>query len=116
MVSYQDRCDKWLVECFGEVVARDKVERNHRFVEESLELVQACDITKEEVLKIVDYVFDRPKGEIGQEVGGVMNTLAALCVAHGVDLERAADRELERCWEKIDKIRAKRLAKPDFSA
>lgn len=114
-MSFQERADRWLLACFGTKIARDKVERNHRFIEEALELVQACDCSKEEVLKAVDYVFDRPRGEIDQEVGGVMNTLTALCSAHEIELEDAADRELERCWDRIEKIREKQKAKPGFS-
>jgi hypothetical protein len=114
-MTFQSRVDDWLLACFGEQIARDKAERNHRFLEEALELAQSCDCTKEEALKLVDYVFDRPAGEITREVGGVMNTLAALCLAHDLDMQEAGDREMERCWQKIDSIRAKQAAKPKFS-
>lgn len=113
--SYQARADKWLIACFGLEIARDKIERNHRFIEEALELVQACGCTQSEAHQIVDYVFGRPVGEIGQEVGGVMNTLAALCLAHGFDMDAEADREIARCWTKLEKIRAKQAAKPKHS-
>ncbi len=43
-----------------------------------------------------------------------MVTLAALCLAHGLDMHAAGDAELERVWLIIDKIRAKRAKKPDF--
>jgi hypothetical protein len=45
-----------------------------------------------------------------------MNTLAALCLAQGVDMEEAAIVELARCWAKIDRIREKQKAKPKHSA
>lgn len=114
-MKFQDRVDRWLFACFGPKIARDATERNHRFLEESLELAQACDCTKEEALQLVDYVFGRPKGEIEQEVGGVMNTLAALCLARKIDMIDAGHIELDRCWTKVEKIRAKQASRPKFS-
>lgn len=102
----------WMLACFTPEIATDKVERNHRFLEESLELVQAAGCSKSEALQLVDYVYGRDVGEINQEVGGVMVTLAALCEAQGVDMEICGDLELARCWENIMKIRAKQAAKP----
>ncbi len=40
---FQDRVQPWLMECFGPMIAGDREERNHRLLEEALELVQACD-------------------------------------------------------------------------
>lgn len=113
--TYQDRVDLWIVACFGEESARDLVERNHQFIEEALELVQAAGCTASEAHQIVDYVYARPVGNLGQEVGGVMSTLAALCLAHGRDMMLCAEIELSRCWDKIEKIRAKQKAKPKHS-
>lgn len=114
-MNFQTRVDRWLIACFGIEIARDKAERNHRFLEEALELVQACDCTKEEALKLVDYVYGRDVGEKSQEVGGVMNTLGALCLSHDLDMMDCGHIELDRCWTKVDKIRAKQAAKPKFS-
>lgn len=115
MRSWQDRVRDWLIQCFGEKVANDQRERNHRFLEESLELIQSCGATRSEAHQLVDYVFDRPVGESWQEVGGVMTTLAALCLANGIDMSLSAETELIRIWEKIDVIRAKQAAKPKHS-
>ena len=115
-MKFQSSVDRWLIACFGLEIARDKTERNHRFLEESLELVQSAGCTKEEALQLVDYVYSRDIGEISQEVGGVMNTLAALCIAQEVDMLEAGEIEIERCWKKIEKIRDKHAAKPKFSA
>lgn len=114
-MKFQKRVDHWLLSCFGLTIARDSAERNHRFLEEALELAQACDCTKEEALQLVDYVFDREKGEVEQEVGGVMNTLAALCLARDIDMMDAGHIELDRCWTKLEAIRAKQARKPKFS-
>lgn len=115
MTSYQTRVAEWIQHCFGPAIGADKVERNHRFLEEALELVQSGGCTVSEAHQLVDYVFSRPTGEIGQEVGGTMNTLAALCTAHGVDLDHEAERELRRVWTKVATIRAKQAAKPKHS-
>ena len=113
--TFQSRVLPWLHECFGEAVSSDKAERAHRFVEEALELVQAAGITRAECLQLVDYVYGRPAGEIAQEVGGVMTTLAAFCLAHGLSMHDAGEAELVRVWGKIDVIRAKQAAKPKNS-
>lgn len=113
--SFQDGVKNWLFKCFGVEVANDKTERNHRFLEESLELVQACGCTKSEAHQLVDYVFSRPEGDKFQEIGGVMVTLAGLCSANELEMNHCGDEELERVWEKIDEIRAKQKAKPKHS-
>jgi hypothetical protein len=112
---FQQRVGKWVLACFGETIARDKAERNHRFLEEALELVQACGCTVGEAHQLVDYTFGRPVGDAHQEVGGVMVTLAALCSAQGLDVQQASEDELVRIWTKVEQIRAKQAAKPKHS-
>lgn len=113
--GFQSRVCWWVLSCFGMDIARDKVERNHRFIEEALELVQATGCTRSEAHQLVDYVFDRPVGDPAQEAGGVMVTLAALCAVHGLDMGPAGEAELARVWTKVDVIRAKQAAKPKHS-
>ena len=45
-----------------------------------------------------------------------MVTLAAYCLAHGLNMHTAGETELERVWTKVEKIRAKHAAKPKGSA
>lgn len=111
-VAFQQRVKFWILSCFGVEISNDKVERNHRFLEEALELVQSTGCTQSEAHQLVNYVFGRPVGEPFQEVGGVQVTLAALCEAHGIDSNQAAETELTRIWAKIEQIRAKQAAKP----
>lgn len=111
-MKFQRRVHAWVHHCFGWASAGDNNERNRRFLEESLELVQACGCTKQEALRLVDYVFGRPKGEVDQEVGGVMISLAALCNAHEIDFELEGEKELIRCFTCVDLIRSKQAAKP----
>ena len=107
----------WCVQCFGETTASDVVERNWRFLEEALELVQSLGGSKEDALKLVDYVYGREAGHPPQEVGGVMITLSALCAARGIDWYTEAMREYLRIMrpEVIEKIRAKHASKPHRS-
>lgn len=116
--TFGRRVSEWLLACFGPDVAADKLERGDRFLEEALELLQATNYPRERVASVVEYVFDRPVGEPGQEVGGVMVTLGALCHAHRINLERAAEVELARIESPriMEKIRAKQAAKPHGSA
>lgn len=118
VTPFQTRVQPWLMECFGEMIAGDREERNHRFLEEALELVQACGCTSSEAHQLVDYTFSRPIGEPNQEVGGVMVTLAALCLANGLDMHADGDAELVRISapEMVAKIRAKQAAKPKYSS
>lgn len=115
-LPFQQRVQPWMMACFGPAISADVIERNHRFLEESLELVQSTGCTQSEAHQLVDYVYGRPAGETQQEVGGVMVTLAALCLAHpGLDMHAAGETELARIWTKVDKIRAKQAAKPKHS-
>lgn len=116
-VDFQARTKAWTTACFGEEITNDKTERNHRFLEEALELVQSLNCTQSEAHQLVDYVFGRPIGEPSQEVGGVMNTLAALCSANGLHMREDGDTELARVStpEMMEKIRAKQKAKPKHS-
>lgn len=113
--KFQELVSAWLHDCFGLEVAYNKLERNHRFLEEALELVQACGCSKDEAIQLVDYVYGRQSGEIEQEVGGVMVTLAALCHARGIRLQQCSIREYERVLVNVEKIRAKQAAKPKHS-
>lgn len=115
MNTFQNGVEHWMRVCFGRKIAADKVERNHRFLEEALELVQAAGCTASEAHQLVDYVYGRPVGELKQEVGGVAVTLAALRLAHDIRLWKCADDELARVWTMVDAIRAKQAAKPKHS-
>jgi NTP pyrophosphatase (non-canonical NTP hydrolase) len=115
-LSFQRQVNYWCIACFGQEITSDTKERNHRFLEEGLELVQTCGCTQEEAHQLVDYVFGRPLGEVKQEMGGVMVTLAALANAQQISMEQCGDDELARVWTKIEKIRAKQAAKPQFSS
>lgn len=113
--SFQARVQLWMMECFGPEIAADITERNHRFLEEALEVVQSLGCTASEAHQLVDYVFGRPAGEPHQEIGGARVTLAALCLAAKIDMHEAGETELARVWTMVEKIRAKQAAKPKHS-
>jgi NTP pyrophosphatase (non-canonical NTP hydrolase) len=114
-LPFQERVGSWLLTCLGPAIAADRDERNHRFLEEALELFQSAGYTQSEAHQLVDYVFGRDVGRIGQEIGGVMVTLAALCFADDIDMMECAETELARIWTKIEEIRTKQAAKPRHS-
>lgn len=114
MCFFQAACVEWGHQVFaGTEITSDPLERSLRFAEEALELVQSTGLTREEVLKVVDYVFNRPKGEIGQEVGGTIVCLAMLCEANQLSLTDEAVREFVRVDspEMREKIKTKHAAK-----
>lgn len=114
--SFQARVQQWGLACFTPKYVRDKVERSWRFAEEAIELTQACrNMSRSDWHKLVDYVYDRKIGRKKQEIGGVALSLAMLCNSHRVDMEVCAEDELQRCWDKIDVIRAKVAAKMEMN-
>lgn len=115
--SFQKRATEWAKRCFGERLTADAQERNFRFAEEALELVQACGMNRFEVQRALDYVYGRPVGEKRQEVGGVYTTFALLCEAHGIDMVGEGERDLMEIDnpEKTEAIRVKRDKKPSFA-
>lgn len=115
--SFQARVAPWVKACFGSELAASMTERNHRFLEEALELVQSLGCSKDEALNLVEYVYSRSVGDPPQEVGGVRVTLAALCAAAGLHEDECAETELTRVNrpEMITKIREKQKRKPSMS-
>jgi hypothetical protein len=111
--SFQERVWAWMRRCFSSRIQTARKERVFRFLEEANELAQSLGMTANEARLVVDYVWGRDIGEPGQEVGGTMVTLAALCANEGIDLDAEAERELCRINrpEIIKKIRAKQDAK-----
>lgn len=112
-LSFQGRVWMWARNCFGEAHCRNVPQRAARFLEEAHELAQAMGMTREQAHRLVEYTWNRPRGEPKQEVGGTLITLAVLCEALGIEMEDAAKVELARCWDNIEKIRAKQAAKPN---
>jgi hypothetical protein len=111
-MSYQQDVMRWGDYCFGKEINRNGTQRNHRFIEEAFELVQSTGMSRNDIITVLDYVYNRPVGDTFQEVGGVMVSLAALCELEGVDMTHASNAELDRCWRRSDIIREKQKTKP----
>ena len=111
--AYQERVGAWVSGTFGEKVLTDRGERAARLLEEAAELAQALGMSGSEARRIVADVFAREPGDPGQEVGGLMNTLGALCAGVGLDLGTEAEKEMARVErpEVIGKCRRKNADK-----
>ena len=112
--EFQAKARAWMRACFGEDALVARSTRAKRFTEEAIELAQACDLTEDQVIQIVKYVYNRPVGGRVDETGGTLITLACLCASYGIDMDMAAEGILAGCWQRIDRIREKDAAKPSF--
>lgn len=106
--TFQSRAVEWALDCFGYDVVMNRVERGLRVCEEVMELSQCAGVSHAQARQVVDYVFKRPvEADPEKEVGGVVVTLAVLCEAMGVDMNRGAEWGLNYCIANTAKIRAK---------
>lgn len=113
-----DRCLRWLREVFGPSAEHDVEERALRFGEEALELIQALGVTEHQAEALVKQVFSKEPGEVNQELGGTMVTLATLCAVTGLNAGSAYATEFARCdsAEIKARIRAKHNTKSVVSS
>lgn len=96
----QRRVYEWAAAAFGEAHASSVGQRGLRLVEEAIEAYQAAGGNREQARLLVDYIFDRPAGELSQELGGVGLTLLAFAQAAGVSADDAERAELDRVLSK----------------
>jgi len=96
ILALANRIQQWIIRNFGEKIFLDRQERGRRFIEEGLELCQALEVSKEDILRLVDRVYSNPVGDIQQELGGVGITLLGLTSAIGLDLAYYTKEELLR--------------------
>ena len=115
VIDFQQQVGKWMLACFTPEITADGLERGDRLLEEVLELLQTGGYPPERVEVLRDHVYARPVGDPMQELGGVQVCVAAYANAFKLNMVEAADRELERCWLNIDKIREKQRSKPGAS-
>lgn len=107
--SFQQRVANWMRETFPRSVRVDQQERCWRFYEEAGELVQSLGMTRDQAHQMVDYTWGREVGQPSQEIGQVIVTLSALANGRDIDVQQAAENELERINtpEMIAKIKEK---------
>ena len=93
--------------------AMDPRECALRLLEEAIELVQACALDYDDLVRVGLHVFSRPVGEVDKEIGGTILTLAALAEVHSVDMTTRAVAELSRLLGgDPTAMRARHMAKP----
>lgn len=108
----QTRVVAWATAAFGPHDASMLAVRGLRLAEEAIEAAQACAVSVEQIHRLVDYVYGRPVGEIGQELGGVGVTLLALAESAGMSAEQEEVREIRRVLAKpLDLFHQRNLAK-----
>lgn len=90
----------WARAAFGEVEATSLPQRGLRLLEEAIETFQACGGEAAIAHQLVDFVFSRPEGTIGQELGGVAVTVLALAAAASLSAEEEEVREVHRVLSK----------------
>ena len=65
----------WARRSFPDEQMKNPATRSLRVVEEAMELAQACDVPLETVQLCATTVYSRPKGDVAQEIGGVLMTI-----------------------------------------
>lgn len=90
----------WAELAFGREEATGIPQRGLRLLEEAIEVFQACRGTAKIAHELVTFVFKRPCGSIGQELGGVAVSLLALAAASGLSAEVEECREIHRVLTK----------------
>ena len=90
----------WARAAFGEAEATSIPQRGLRLLEEAIEAFQACGGDEAIAHKLVAFVFARPPGTVGQELGGVAVTVLALAAAAGLSADEEECREVHRVLSK----------------
>lgn len=90
----------WAVRCFGRAHVADNRVRALRLVEEAVETCQAVGVKPSDIYSVTTTVYDRPPGDIVQELGGVFMTAIVMCVQNDLDPEEVFARELMRVLRK----------------
>jgi hypothetical protein len=114
LAPFQTRVAAWVFETFGDDLRHNKPTRDHRFMEEAIELYQALGHPIDRLWQVACDVYAKEPGDPKQELGGVQTTLAALSEGHGLDMVEARETELARMWTKVEAIRAKAASKSKY--
>lgn len=105
---------RWAINAFGEAEAKGITQRSLRLLEEAAEAAQAGGVNIEKAIELLLYVWNRPPGELSQEIGGVGVTLLALAQAMEVDADDCERDEVGRILSKpIEYFRERNKAKND---
>jgi hypothetical protein len=108
----QRRVAQWAAAAFGVEQATGPKQRGIRLLEEAVEAYQSAGGDKVMAHLLIDFVFERPSGELAQELGGVAVTLLALANAAGLSADHEEAREIARVLaESSGEFTARKAAK-----
>lgn len=96
----QSRAEEWALAAFGEEEASSPEQRGLRLAEEAIEAAQAVQCDRAQLHRLVDFVYDRPVGELSRELGGVGLTLLCLAAATKLSADTCESAELDRVLSK----------------
>ena len=96
----QAKLVSWAEQAFGREQSTSVPQRGLRLLEEAIEAFQASGGDEAIALKLVSFVFARPPGTVGQELGGVAVTLLLLAAAAGLSADEEECREIHRVLSK----------------
>jgi phosphoribosyl-ATP pyrophosphohydrolase len=102
-LSDQIESERLVRTTWGDKCFESLPERGTSVGEEGIETMQACGATREQAHALVDMVYDKPVGELRQEIAGVGFTLLALCANRGLRLDEVLAAELKRFKSKDPK-------------
>ena len=89
--DFQTTAEQWFYKCFpSHNIKSLKKERSLRFAEESIELLQATGLSKEQVLAIVDSVYNKPSGDVLDELGDALLAINLLACSENISTHIAA--------------------------
>ncbi len=96
----QEMLVNWAEQAFGRDQATSIPQRGLRLLEEAIEAFQASGGDEVMAHKLVTFVFARPPGTVGQELGGVAVTVLLLAAAAGLSADEEECREIHRVLSK----------------
>lgn len=111
--NLQDDAATWVKTVFGSDWLASKEERGCRVLEETIELAQAMGVSRDQAHMLVDQVYNKPTGEIRQELGGVMHTLLICHASCNINASETILATMKDVWqrERIETIRKKQHGK-----
>jgi NTP pyrophosphatase (non-canonical NTP hydrolase) len=105
----------WCCAAFGISEGMSIPQRAIRLLEEAAEVAQAAGVNEHLAHSLLYYVWSRPAGQLGQEIGGVGVTVLALAHAAGLSAEEEEKREVARILSKpLSHFRERNKAKNDI--
>ena len=96
----QEMLVSWAEMAFGREQATSVPQRGLRLLEEAIEAFQASGGDEAMAHKLITFVFARPPGTVGQELGGVAVTVLLLAAAAGLSADEEECREMHRVLSK----------------